>query len=620
MNRTGCLCIAAVSLAILAGHAESPSPTRIVVPEEPGANPWTHQQFGNDPDDFQFVIVTDRTGGHRPGVFPDGLRKAELLRPEFVMSVGDLIEGYTEDEAELDQQWDEIESFTASLPVPFFYVPGNHDIANDAMARKWNERFGRPYYHFIYRDVLFLCLSTEDGERANISEEQVAYFQEVLGAHPDVRWTLLFMHQPLWVYGSEAGWDRIESLLTGRRHTVFAGHFHTYTKYVRNDERYFILATTGGWSRLGGPHLGQFDHVVWVTMTDDGPVLANLMLDGIWDEDVFTERDRGIIQKMKRAARIPSILVETDRFERGETILRLTNHADVPVQIRGAFTPHPDLTARPDSFDLVIPPDSVGHVALSVEAGDPLSLDRPRSMYVDYTTRFDPEGLYPYELKARDAVVVARKRQYECVSRTTPVVIDGRLDEWDDWPFVVREPLQVRYVHGKWRGPEDSWFRFAVGHDADYLYVAVEVFDDEIVPPESKPPWEQDAVEIYLDARPDPIRSTNRGVDELKEYLKVAVSPGKTAAEMVLFKPELMPTGFELAAIQTDTGHAAELAIPVSYLDERQQAPWSAVRLDVAIDDQDEPGGHVAQLLWRPHWQTPESYDGSGTFIRQEDR
>jgi hypothetical protein len=43
------------------------------------------------------VIVTDRTGGHREHVFRDAMPKVNLLRPAFVMSVGDLIEGYTED-------------------------------------------------------------------------------------------------------------------------------------------------------------------------------------------------------------------------------------------------------------------------------------------------------------------------------------------------------------------------------------------------------------------------------------------------------------------------------------------------------------------------------------------
>ena len=44
-----------------------------------------------------------------------------------------------------------------------------------------------------------------------------------------------------------------------------------------------------GVSKLRGPEFGEFDHVVWVTMTVDGPLIANLLLEGIWHEDVVTE-------------------------------------------------------------------------------------------------------------------------------------------------------------------------------------------------------------------------------------------------------------------------------------------------------------------------------------------
>ena len=56
---------------------------------------WTDLPFLNNPMDFQFAIVSDRTGGHRTGVFSRAMHQVNLLQPEFVMSVGDLIEGGT---------------------------------------------------------------------------------------------------------------------------------------------------------------------------------------------------------------------------------------------------------------------------------------------------------------------------------------------------------------------------------------------------------------------------------------------------------------------------------------------------------------------------------------------
>ncbi|TFG92422.1 MAG: metallophosphoesterase, partial [Myxococcales bacterium] len=44
-------------------------------------------------------MVTDRTGGPRDGIFESAMPRINLVRPEFVVSVGDLIEGYTDDPA-----------------------------------------------------------------------------------------------------------------------------------------------------------------------------------------------------------------------------------------------------------------------------------------------------------------------------------------------------------------------------------------------------------------------------------------------------------------------------------------------------------------------------------------
>ncbi len=253
------------------------------------ANQWTHLNLYNDPDNFRFAIVADRTGGNRPGVFADAVYKLNLLKPEFVVSIGDLIEGYTHDVNEIDRQWDEFDNIVNKMQMPFFYVPGNHDISNAAMAGKWKERLGQSYYHFVYRNVLFLCLNTQDGSSRWIDDQQMQYFQRALEANRDVRWTLVFMHQPMWYSGSSENWQQFELLLADRPYTVFAGHLHVYRKSIQEDRHYYLLGTTGGAGKgQAGKPAGleecQFDHIVWVTMTDDGPVMANLLLDGILDD------------------------------------------------------------------------------------------------------------------------------------------------------------------------------------------------------------------------------------------------------------------------------------------------------------------------------------------------
>lgn len=308
-------------LAACAGIREVPQTT----PAYAGSDdvPRTGRSFANRPGNFQFVIVGDRTGGHRAGVFRHAVERINQLQPEFVVGVGDLIEGYKDGLEELVAEWDEFDGIVARLDMPFFYTVGNHDIGNAVSRDLWLQRHGRDYYHFLYRDVLFISLNTEDppvllpeetlqrqawlentmredpervrrllaehaaktggeppklpGEVA-ISNGQVAWVERVLAEHPQVRWTIVLMHKPAWIY-DHPGFARIEALLADRPHTVVAGHEHYYNYSRRGDADYITMATTGGIQLQQDG--GAFDHIAWVTMTDAGPVISNIALCGL---------------------------------------------------------------------------------------------------------------------------------------------------------------------------------------------------------------------------------------------------------------------------------------------------------------------------------------------------
>ena len=93
--------------------------------------------------EFQFLIIGDRTGGaNQQGTFKLAMNQINLLQPEFVINVGDLIEGYSDVKAELNAEWDEIDTMLNTLDMPFFRTPGNHDIANLVAQQVWKDRYG----------------------------------------------------------------------------------------------------------------------------------------------------------------------------------------------------------------------------------------------------------------------------------------------------------------------------------------------------------------------------------------------------------------------------------------------------------------------------------------------
>ena len=283
------------------------------------ATPWSHDSFDDAEDKFTFAIFSDLNGGERQRVFEVAVEQLSLLRPELILSVGDLIEGGTEDETQLVKEWDSFDERAAQVVAPVFRVGGNHDLTNEVMRQVWEARYGTRYYHFIYKNVLFLALDSEDytpermreiyqaradalsvgaedPERAQemkyyqmpermtgeIGPEQARYFVDVLDDYPDVRWTLLFMHKPVWQNEDEPDFAAIEAALSNRPYTLFNGHLHTYSHTIRNSRDYIMLGTTGG-SQSSSSEM-SFDHVTLVTMTADGPSIANIRLDGILDK------------------------------------------------------------------------------------------------------------------------------------------------------------------------------------------------------------------------------------------------------------------------------------------------------------------------------------------------
>jgi len=290
------LAVLAAAAALAAACAPVPPPAADAAPADFHASvtgpaaPWNHLRFADEAQ-WHFAVLADRTGGERPGVFEGAVARLNLLRPRFAVCVGDLIEGNTADEEVLRRQRDRLDEIVAGLEVPFFRLAGNHDIGNAVMAKTYRQRYGEPYYHFVYRDALFLCLCTEDPPATQVSPEQIDHVRRALEANKDVRWTFVLMHKPLYEpqapgAGPHPAWTQIEALLGDRPYTVFAGHKHVYEKWVKDGRKHVRLSVTGGTTGPRGLKHKAFDHFLWVTMTPDGPRIAVVLLEGVQDDDL----------------------------------------------------------------------------------------------------------------------------------------------------------------------------------------------------------------------------------------------------------------------------------------------------------------------------------------------
>ena len=292
------------------------------------ATPYTHLNYLEDADEFRFAIIPDRYGAdyrakdyhsdYRGG-FTNAIRVVNLLRPNFVMSVGDLIPYGWEGEASIRQQHRELKDELKKVVPPFFFVVGNHDISrssekpghehdSEVSTRVWKDNWGPDtYYSFVYGNCLFVALNTIDdrtltAKHKDISDRQYAWFAKTLKDHPNVRWTFVFMHQPA-VWTSPRWLDFELKNLVQRKYTVFAGDWHQYLHVRRHDHDYYVLATAGGCAGGGlagkdmdkrgllyGRAYGELDHVMWITMTKEGPVIANIDVTGVLNHDFVNQK------------------------------------------------------------------------------------------------------------------------------------------------------------------------------------------------------------------------------------------------------------------------------------------------------------------------------------------
>ncbi|MEM6329308.1 MAG: metallophosphoesterase [Planctomycetota bacterium] len=627
----------------------------MTLPLTAGPRPWTGKPVLNGPDRFQIAIVTDRTGGHRPGVWLDAMRKLNLMRPEFVVSVGDLIEGYTEDRDQLEREWAEFLGLVGELDMRFFFVPGNHDVILPEMLKLWREKFGADWYSFDYRGVHFVCLNSED-TRNQIGPRQLAWLEEDLADHADARWTLVFVHKPLWTYSErargagnpdETGWPEVERMLAGRPHTVFAGHVHHYMQYQRNGgRRYYSLATTGGGSRLRGDAYGEFDHVVWLTMEPEGPRLAVLKLDGILPPGVVTEESAERFGRFLRQVRleVAPVLIDADpaaaapRFAQGEVEVTLTNGFGEAVAVAGTIDglPLAGLTLEPAELRLQAGPGGAASQRVRLRFAQPIALDRltRATLTATLTTTAgetgatntgDANAANGARLRAEVVAPVVIDRRHACPAVDPPPAIDGLAEPLPTPSYATpAAPLLLGDAAG-WKGPADASLRLHASHDEQRLYFALRVQDERLAA--------GDRVELLLDGRPPSRRREEPRLDGGTCRVIVPAPPGSRAPEPQASEVPA-PDGGGAAAVwnarrprpvdgavararRAPGGYTVEVSLPVEVVASGQGAGWKSFRLAVVQHDADEPGAEPTRVLWRGSPSVDETNAGYGYFLRE---
>ena len=196
-------------------------------------------------DTFSFAVVGHVRGDHK-GLHPGLPRLLDDLRsqsPDFVVLTGDMIYGnstFLPTGAErIEAEWDALDSELASLDVPIYRVPGNHDI-NDLVTRDvYSRRYGPiPHHVSVGNSKLVFLNSTRTPREGDehwgegwprgvpIGSEQIEFLRHVLTDDVDHTHAFVFLHHhELWWGGTDTPWwrDVHPILVAGKVRGVFSG-------------------------------------------------------------------------------------------------------------------------------------------------------------------------------------------------------------------------------------------------------------------------------------------------------------------------------------------------------------------------------------------------------------
>jgi predicted phosphodiesterase len=564
------------------------------------SKPVTNLQFNDDTNKLQFAIISDLWGGNRPGVFEDAVDKLNLLQPQFVISVGDLIDGKTHDATLIGRQWQDFTAKVNSLSMPFFYVPGNHDIGNADMEREWKNRFGKTYYYFIYKNVLFLCMNTQDGGVSGIKEDQINYFKKVIAANPDVRWTFIFMHRPVWQGDNqkEEGYEKIEVALKDRNYTLFSGHHHTYLYNVKNGKKHFVLGTTGGGIELRGEKFGEYDHVTWVTVNkQQPPTIINLKLNGLIKEDIVNEKTFPVTQTLINEDWITTpTFVLPNQFERSVSPeMIFSNPTSYPLIITGSLPKINGYMVTPGNLNITLPPKTKKTQFLTISSTDNTDVDLSILPYIDIELYGTYQlGKDTFQLPSKKRLSLDWQHVLSMILNAKKIA-DDQFENFDSAGFVsVTTPeLQNKWY---WYGTNDCLIKFRLTRDSKYLYLTAFIIDDQLVLGKN-----QDV--LYIDVEDKNSTTTRLTIQpDVKESILTMDNKSLLQANDVTLKSKVNTNGMLRFLIQ----------LPLDKIVKQDHS----LRFNIGYRDQDNtPDIENSTLFWKPVWGSAGDYKNSGTYI-----
>lgn len=210
-------------------------------------SPYRH---GSCPGGFSFIVANDLhigVDGGSDGFLSDAISEWNRLpeKADFVALAGDCTQNG------LPEEFDRAKKKLSALVVPFYTVPGNHDLTRaegEEGKKNYRDAFGEGRENYLVEHkgfaLLFLDLSNGTGVQGTMTDGLMQWVREALAGVPDSVPIVVVTHFPLHPQTPALAAENVGPLLafldSRKVLACFSGHYHGRWHGVRNGTDYYV--------------------------------------------------------------------------------------------------------------------------------------------------------------------------------------------------------------------------------------------------------------------------------------------------------------------------------------------------------------------------------------------
>ena len=511
--------------------------------------------------DFRFVVFGD-SQFQNPEVFEAFTEKAELLKPDLYLHVGDMIHGYSYNIDNARRQWKRFNRQIENLSAPFYPTPGNHDITTKEIEPAYIENWGEDKlnYSFNFKNSHFIILNTgEDQKFDKLTEAQVDWLSADLEKAKNSENIFISMHSPLHL-GHKFNWDSVHNIIKKYPvRAIFSGHYHTYDFKIKDGIRYINLTSSGNMPYEN--HLaGRSHNFLFITVEGDSVSIAVVNKNNIYSEDAVAADE--YVRSQKYFSSDQTAIITNPALKEIDTtlVIPVRNNSDEKREFRLAWKTENEKWKFDPALERVeVDPEETDSVKFHI-AGPKGNFNRhelPKLLVSsDYTSKTGAEtessyfvGLfYPPKITAQFL--------------DEEIKLDGKLNE-DFWN--ESEGIQNLFTDEENTPAEEKTY-IKLFYDDENIYVGIK--GEEPNPAGLSKKAYGDIPLVFADDDFEIFFDTNR---DLKTFYRLMVNPVGTVLSS---SPEGRFTfDFEVKAFTGEDFWSAEFKIPFEEIDQKMPEP-----------------------------------------------